>query len=68
VITASLVANGRSPETPVAVIQEGTTSMQRSLRATLATAAAEVTIKGIRPPAVVVVGDVVNALLPASSI
>jgi len=63
-ITASLVAHGRSPGTPVAVIQEGTTSTQRSLRATLATAAAQVMASGIRPPAVVVVGDVVNALPP----
>ncbi|MEZ0068752.1 uroporphyrin-III C-methyltransferase/precorrin-2 dehydrogenase/sirohydrochlorin ferrochelatase [Streptacidiphilus sp. MAP12-20] len=58
-ISAALVAGGRSPETPVAVVQEGTTAAQRVVRATLATVASVVEAEGIRPPAVVVIGDVV---------
>jgi uroporphyrin-III C-methyltransferase/precorrin-2 dehydrogenase/sirohydrochlorin ferrochelatase len=58
-ISAALVAGGRAPETPVAVIQEGTTAAQRVVRATLATIAETVAAEGIRPPSIVVVGDVV---------
>jgi uroporphyrin-III C-methyltransferase/precorrin-2 dehydrogenase/sirohydrochlorin ferrochelatase len=44
------------------VIQEASTGSQRTLRATLATVAAETAAAGIRPPAVVVLGDVVTAM------
>jgi uroporphyrin-III C-methyltransferase / precorrin-2 dehydrogenase / sirohydrochlorin ferrochelatase len=60
-ITATLIANGRAADTPVAVIQEGTTSRQRVVRATLATIVAAA--DDLRPPSVLVVGDVVTALL-----
>ncbi|GIG91938.1 uroporphyrinogen-III C-methyltransferase [Plantactinospora endophytica] len=68
-ITAALRAYGRSPETPAAVVQEGTTDGQRLLRSTLGAIAEEVRAAGFRPPAVVVVGDVVETLagLPATS-
>lgn len=66
-ITEALLARGRAPQTPAAVVQEGTTGNQRVLRATLATLADEVRRAGLRPPAVVVVGDVV-ATLPAGSL
>ncbi|KUL24198.1 uroporphyrinogen-III C-methyltransferase [Actinoplanes awajinensis] len=58
-IAERLIAEGRSASTPVAVIQEGSTAHQRSLRSTLAEVAADVAAAGIRPPAVVVIGDVV---------
>ncbi|MFC1415939.1 uroporphyrinogen-III C-methyltransferase [Streptacidiphilus cavernicola] len=58
-IAAALIAGGRAAETPVAVVQEGTTAAQRRVDATLATVAAVVEAERIRPPAVVVVGDVV---------
>ncbi len=54
----ALVAGGRDPATPVAVVQDGTTRIQRSVRATLATVAAAVAEQEIAPPAVVVVGPV----------
>ncbi|MGI5527228.1 uroporphyrinogen-III C-methyltransferase [Streptomyces syringium] len=60
-IAETLVAHGRSPETPVAVVQEGTTAAQRRVDATLATAGERVKAEGIRPPAVIVIGDVVAA-------
>ncbi|WP_434741379.1 uroporphyrinogen-III C-methyltransferase [Micromonospora sp. SH-82] len=63
-IADTLTRNGRDPATPVAVIQEGTTPGQRSLRATLATVAAEVRAAELHPPAIVVVGDVVTTLTP----
>jgi len=59
-IVAALLAHGRAPDTPVAMIQEGTTTRQRVVRATLATIVAAA--DDVRPPAVMVVGDVVSAL------
>ncbi|MET8359729.1 uroporphyrinogen-III C-methyltransferase [Micromonospora sp. NPDC005171] len=61
-ITATLIANGRSPQTPAAVVQEATTGTQRVLRSTLGEVAADLLAADLRPPAVVVVGDVVGAL------
>jgi uroporphyrin-III C-methyltransferase/precorrin-2 dehydrogenase/sirohydrochlorin ferrochelatase len=61
-IAATLRAHGRPGETPTAVVQEGTTGTQRVLRTTLDKVADEVTAAGIRPPAVIVLGDVVTAL------
>ncbi|MFC8848431.1 MULTISPECIES: uroporphyrinogen-III C-methyltransferase [unclassified Micromonospora] len=61
-ITATLLAHGRPADTPAAVVQEGTTGGQRVLRSTLGAVAADVVAEGFRPPAVVVVGDVVGAL------
>jgi uroporphyrin-III C-methyltransferase/precorrin-2 dehydrogenase/sirohydrochlorin ferrochelatase len=58
-IAAALIEHGRDPQTPAAVVQEGTTATQRSVRAPLADIAAAVAERGIRPPAVVVIGDVV---------
>ncbi|NBE80264.1 uroporphyrinogen-III C-methyltransferase [Micromonospora rubida] len=61
-ITETLIAHGRPAGTPAAVVQEGTTGGQRSLRSTLGAVAADVLAAGLRPPAVVVVGDVVGTL------
>ncbi|MET8231855.1 uroporphyrinogen-III C-methyltransferase [Micromonospora sp. NPDC005298] len=61
-ITATLIAHGRSPRTPAAVVQEATTGAQRVLRSTLGEVAADLAAADLRPPAVVVVGDVVGAL------
>ena len=52
---------------PAAVVQEGTTGGQRALRSTLGAVARDVVAAGLRPPAVVVVGDVVDALVPAEA-
>ncbi len=59
-IADALVAHGRAADTPVAVVQEGTTAAQRRVDATLATLGAVVAAQGVRPPAVIVVGEVVN--------
>jgi uroporphyrin-III C-methyltransferase/precorrin-2 dehydrogenase/sirohydrochlorin ferrochelatase len=54
----ALVEHGRSGDTPVAVVQDGTMRTQRVLRATLGTVADAVVAEGIRPPAIVVIGPV----------
>jgi len=60
VLTEKLIEHGRSPETPVAVIRWGTRPDQKTLVSTLKDIAKLVREKDIRPPAVTVVGDVVN--------
>ncbi len=63
-IGAALLAHGRAGDTPVGVIQEGTTATQRVLRGTLAGIATEVRQAGLRPPAVIVIGAVVPLIPP----
>jgi len=66
-VAAELVKRGRDAATPVAVITDGTTHEQRVLTSTLEAVAGEAAAAGVRPPAVVVVGDVVrlrDQLLP----
>lgn len=58
-IAAALVRHGRAPDTPVAVVQEGTTAGERRVDATLATVGETAAEEGVRPPAVIVIGDVV---------
>jgi len=55
---AALVAHGRDPQTPVAVVENGTLPTQRTTTGTLATIAAIAAERGVGNPAVVVVGDV----------
>jgi uroporphyrin-III C-methyltransferase/precorrin-2 dehydrogenase/sirohydrochlorin ferrochelatase len=57
---AELVKRGRPGSTPVAVVRRATLPDQQVLVATLETVAAAVADAGLRPPAVVVVGDVVG--------
>ncbi|MER5206423.1 uroporphyrinogen-III C-methyltransferase [Streptomyces sp. NPDC002825] len=59
-IAEALIVHGKSPETPLALIQEGTTATQRRVDATLATVAETVKAEEVRPPAVIVIGDVVT--------
>jgi uroporphyrinogen III methyltransferase / synthase len=60
VLTQKLIENGRRPDTPVAVIRWGTRPDQRTIVGTLKDIADLVREKDIRPPAVMVVGDVVR--------
>lgn len=59
-IAVNLIAHGKDPHTPAAVIQEGTTGRQKTAVATLGTIAEEAERAGIRTPAISVVGDVVS--------
>jgi uroporphyrinogen III methyltransferase/synthase len=58
--TQSLIGHGMPPGTPVAIIRWGTTGRQRSVSGTLATIAKLAAEKGISPPALTVLGDVVT--------
>jgi uroporphyrin-III C-methyltransferase len=66
-VAAELIKRGRDATTPVAVICDGTTPDQQVLTSTLERVAADAAAGGVRPPAVVVIGDVVrlrDMLLP----
>ena len=54
----ALLDGGRPAETPVLVVQHGTTAAQRTLRTTLAEAPDQIRAEGIRPPAIIVIGAV----------
>jgi uroporphyrin-III C-methyltransferase/precorrin-2 dehydrogenase/sirohydrochlorin ferrochelatase len=59
-ITATLLAHGRPPTTPAAIVVDGATDRQHVVRSDLAglpAAAAD-----LQPPALVVIGDVVGVL------
>ncbi len=59
-IVTDLIAAGRSMETPAAVIRWGTYEGQLTVTGTLGTIAADALNAGMRPPAVIVVGEVVK--------
>lgn len=54
----ALLAGGRPADTPVMVVQHGTTAAQRTVRATLSDVGERVRSEGIRPPAIIVIGPV----------
>jgi len=54
----ALIKGGRAADTPVLVVQHGTTSAQQTLRATLVDTPEKVRAEGIRPPAIIVIGAV----------
>jgi len=58
-ICKNLIAAGREPQTPVAMIQNATLPIQRTITGTLATMPEVATAAGMKPPAVTVVGEVV---------
>jgi uroporphyrinogen III methyltransferase/synthase len=59
-IAATLIAHGRSPDTPVAIISRGTTGRQQTVVGTLDTIAELASRADIKPPAVTVIGEVVK--------
>ncbi len=59
-ITRNLAANGMPPQTPVALVRWGTTSRQMTVSGTLDTIVEKVAAAGLKAPAIIVVGDVVN--------
>ena len=59
-VVDELMRYGRSPDTPVSVIADGTLPTQRTINSTLEQVEILVAKEGVRPPAIVVVGDVVT--------
>ena len=59
-IAKRLIEHGKSPDTPVAVIRWGTTSRQKTVTGTLGLIAEKARDAGLKAPAIIVVGDVVN--------
>jgi uroporphyrin-III C-methyltransferase/precorrin-2 dehydrogenase/sirohydrochlorin ferrochelatase len=58
--TEVLLKGGRPADTPVLVVENGTTAAQRTLRATLAEVPERIRAEVIRPPAIVVIGAVAS--------
>jgi len=59
-IVANLIKYGRDPQTPVAVVRWASTPQQRSVVGTLETITQVVTDAAIKPPALIIVGEVVK--------
>ncbi len=59
-IAATLIAQGRSPDTPLAIVSHGTTGRQHTAVGTLDTIAELASRADITPPAVTVIGEMVN--------
>lgn len=59
-ITETLLACGRSAETPAAVVRWGTTSEQQTVTGTLTTIASDVRRAGLKAPATLIIGEVVR--------
>ena len=60
IITEALIDAGRAPETPCAVIHNGTTPRQETVEGNLGSIVDAVKKRGIEPPAILLVGDVVK--------
>ena len=58
-IAEALIAAGRAADTPAAIIQEGTTENQRVLHCDLGTLGETLVGREVKPPAVIIIGDVV---------
>jgi uroporphyrin-III C-methyltransferase / precorrin-2 dehydrogenase / sirohydrochlorin ferrochelatase len=59
-VTARLIDSGMSPQMPAALIERGSTSGQRVVRATVSTLVRAATDAGTRPPALFVIGPTVD--------
>ena len=59
-ITRQLIEHGRSPDTPIALVRWGTWTQQESIEGTLGDIRQRLEGRDFRPPAVIVVGEVVG--------
>jgi uroporphyrin-III C-methyltransferase len=57
-ICQQMIAHGLPPETPAAIVRNGTLPEQKTLLATLGTLAQRIAEEGIKPPALIIVGSV----------
>lgn len=63
-IAEALIAGGRAARTPVAVLVEGTLPQARTVLSTLGDLAGDLAASSVRPPAVIVIGEVVAVANP----
>ncbi|WP_426417713.1 siroheme synthase CysG [Aestuariirhabdus sp. LZHN29] len=59
-ICRKLIEHGRGPDTPIALIQQGTTRNQRVFTGTLATIADIIARQEVKAPTLIIVGEVVS--------
>lgn len=59
-VVSRLVEGGKSPDTPAAVIEKGTTRGERVVMGTLSSIIGKVWRRGVQPPAIIVVGDAIS--------
>ncbi|TQF72367.1 siroheme synthase CysG [Pseudoalteromonas luteoviolacea] len=57
-IQAKLLEHGRAPETPIAIVENGTRKSQRVVRGTLSELAAKIEQHQIKSPALLIIGEV----------
>ena len=63
-IAEVLLRGGRAAATPVGIVCDGTMPTERTVLTTLGELAAAITSEGVRPPAIIVVGEVVGVAFP----
>ncbi|GAB3381152.1 hypothetical protein GCM10027567_27490 [Spongiibacter taiwanensis] len=59
-ICDQLIAHGRSPDTPIALIQQGTTPNQKVVVGTLSNMVAKIAADPVQAPTLIIVGEVVQ--------
>jgi uroporphyrin-III C-methyltransferase/precorrin-2 dehydrogenase/sirohydrochlorin ferrochelatase len=59
-ICEQLIAHGRSSDTPIAIIQQGTTQNHRVITASLADMPAKVAEQKVKAPTLIIIGEVVS--------
>jgi len=60
IISKHLLSGGMDKKTPVAVIQDGTTSKQKMITGTISNIAQKIKQSKIRPPSIIIIGKVVS--------
>jgi uroporphyrin-III C-methyltransferase / precorrin-2 dehydrogenase / sirohydrochlorin ferrochelatase len=63
-IAAALIEGGRAGSTPVAVVCDGSMPTERTVLATLDTLGERIATESVRPPAIIVIGEVVRVAHP----
>ena len=66
-ITDELILGGLDPSTPAAVIQQGTVSGQRAIKAPLSTLFEKAQVEAFISPSIIIIGEVVNYQVEACS-
>jgi uroporphyrinogen III methyltransferase / synthase len=59
-LIAQILSSGLSPETPALAVQAASTGIQKSVEAPLAKLSGECAVRGLKPPALVVIGEAIR--------